>query len=100
MLGLHRTPKGLERKTYEQKVAKMAVTRELVGKVIISSYNTHQKVVLLNICNDSGVLAIEIEVPLRFQIDDSAPLPPVFTRLGARLGGKLMKIKKRLEVGF
>ena len=32
------------------------------------------------------------EVPIKFQIDDSAPLTPMFTWSGAQLGGKLVKI--------
>ena len=44
MLGLHRTPEGLET-DLRPKMAKLAVTRELVGKVICSSYVTHQKVI-------------------------------------------------------
>ena len=39
---------------------KLAVTRELVGKVVCSSYVTHQKL-LLDTRNNSGLLAIEIE---------------------------------------
>ena len=31
--------------TYDQKMAKLAFTRELVGRVICSSYVTHQKVI-------------------------------------------------------
>ena len=45
MLGLHRTPEGLET-DYDQKMAKLAVTRELVGKVVCSSYVTHQNVII------------------------------------------------------
>ena len=43
-------------------MAKLAVTRELVGKVVRSSYATHQKVkILLYIYNNSGLLVIEID---------------------------------------
>ena len=57
MLGLHRTSKGL---TYDQKIAKLAVTRELVGMVICSSYVTPQNL-LLNTRNNLGQLVIEID---------------------------------------
>ena len=50
MLGLHQTwDVGL---TYDQKMAKLAFTRELVGKVVYSSYVTHQ-----NVINYSIILA-------------------------------------------
>ena len=44
MLGLHRIPRDL-RLTYDQKMAKLAVIRELVDKVVCSSHVTHQKVI-------------------------------------------------------
>ena len=43
MLGLHRSPEELG--TYDQKMTKLVVTRELVGKVVCSSYVTHKKVI-------------------------------------------------------
>ena len=42
-------------------MTKLVVTRELVGKVVCSSYVTHQKKLLLNTRNNSGLLATEID---------------------------------------
>ena len=44
MLGLHRTPEGLGT-DLRPKMAKLAANRDLVGKVVCSSYVTHQKVI-------------------------------------------------------
>ena len=44
MLGLHRTPEGLGT-DLRQKITKHVATRELVGKIVCSSYVTHQKVI-------------------------------------------------------
>ena len=44
MLGLHRTPEGLAT-NLRQKMAKFAVTRELVGKVICLQFVNQQKVI-------------------------------------------------------
>ena len=42
-------------------MAKLAVTRNLVGKVVCSSYVTHQSKLFLDTRNNSGLLAIEID---------------------------------------
>ena len=44
MLGLHQTPDELET-DWRHKNGQIRVTQELVGKVVCSSYVTHQKVI-------------------------------------------------------
>ena len=44
MISLRRTPEGLKA-DLRPKMAKLAVTRELVGKVVCSSYVNHQKLI-------------------------------------------------------
>ena len=61
MLDLYQTPRGPEN-DLQAKNGQQAVTRELAGKIISSSYITQQKVIiyLVNVNNNSRVLTIEI----------------------------------------
>ena len=62
MLGLHRAPEGLWT-DLRPKMAKLVVTRELVGKIVCFSYvnSPEDHELLLNTRNNSGLLAMEID---------------------------------------